>query len=188
MFRIIALVSGMTFISLPQAQSAEPYQGFNLHGQAINPVCIHKMRPWLSDGGIIVRSIVLENCQNSNWGSHGDSITFDNDSVSAIIEGEAFKYRVIGKTTTGLFVLLTTNNYITTYRIEEQIIQPDVLKPQTEKVHILTAIGDSWVPCLSQARVQGNKLIIEKRAFDPDAPRPEQCKDQIETVEAEMRP
>jgi hypothetical protein len=188
MFRSIALLGAMTLMSLLQAQAAESYQGFNLDGQAINPVCIHKMRPWLSDGAIIVRSIVLDNCQDSNWGFHKEPVTVEDDSVSVVIEGEIFKYQVIGRTLSGLFVLLLTDNYITTYRIEEQTIQPDVLKPQTEKVRVLTAIVESWVPCFSQARVEGNKLIIEKQIFDPNAPRPEQCKDETETVEAEMKP
>jgi hypothetical protein len=189
MVRGIALVGAMTVASLSPAQAAEPYQGFNLGGQAINPVCIYKMRPWLSDGDIIVRSIILEHCQNSNWAFHDDRVKIEaNDAVSVRIEGRTFAYEVIGKTASGLFALHLTDNYIATFRIDEQTIQPDLLKPQARKVHVLTALADTWVPCFSQARVEGNRLIIEKQVSDLNAPRPDRCKKAMETVEAELLP
>lgn len=182
----IILVGIIMLVTLAHSQAAEPFHGFNLNSEAINPVCINKMRPGLSDQGIIVKSIILENCQNSNWGFHSKPINIKGNEISTELEeGEVFSYEVIGKTDSGLFIVFHTG-YIAAYSIEEQIIKKDLLKPETEKIHVLTIIGDSFVPCFMRAKLKGNILIIDKHVFNLEASNAEQCKDEMETFKYQI--
>jgi hypothetical protein len=185
--KVLSTASIITIIAL-QAQAAQPYKGFNLNGQAINPVCISKMRPLISDGGIIVKSIVLEQCQNSDWAFHDKPISTTENKVTTEIEGENFSYEVIGKTDSGLFIVHHTGNNIAAYRIDKQTIKPDLLKPETKKVHTLTNVGESFVPCFKSAKVKGNTLIVEKHVYDPNASHAQECKDETETVKYKIKP
>lgn len=108
--------------------------------------------------------------------------------VSTEIEGENFSYQVIGKTDSGLFIVQHTGNDIAAYRIDEQAIKPDLLKLETEKVHILTVVSDSFVPCFKQAKVKGDTVVIEKQVSDLRASHAEQCKEETETVEYKIKP
>src|SRR4051812_34466941 len=93
-----------------QVAAAEPFFGFNLNGEAIDPVCIHHMLPWISDGGTIVKSIVLEECQGSNWAYHKGEVEVSGNVVSVDdVEGARFGYEVFGRTASGLFILAHQN-------------------------------------------------------------------------------
>jgi hypothetical protein len=167
-------------------KSVEKFGGFSVNGEAINPVCISRMRPWQSDKDIIVKSIVLEECQKSNWAFHEKPIDIKNDVVSTEVEGENFGYKVIGKTDSGLFIVHHSGNELAAYRIDEQQVKPDMLKPDTRKVHVLTVVSDTFVPCFKRATVDGDTLIIEKNAFDHKAPRATQCKPEVEKTEIKI--
>lgn len=167
-------------------KSVEKFSGFTVNGEAINPVCINRMRPWQSDKDIIVKSIVLEECQKSNWAFHEKPVDIKNGVVSTEVEGESFSYKVIGKTTGGLFIVHHSGNELAAYRIDEQQVKPDMLKPDTRKVHVLTTVSDTFVPCFKSARVDGDTLHIEKNAFDHKAPRATQCKSEIEKVDYKL--
>jgi hypothetical protein len=175
-------------------QAEEKFLGFNIGGEVINPMCLQKMRPWFSDGGIIVKSIVLDNCQNSNWAYATNPITIDGNVVSTKVEGavasevesEVFSYEVVGRTDSGVFVLRLSDNWVAAYRIDEQVVKDELFKPQTSKVHVLIALGESWVPCLQKVEVKGNKVVIEKQIYRQDAARSDQCDTRMETVEYDI--
>lgn len=186
MIRHLAVI-GVLWAAMTQAQ-AEPFQGFNLEGKAINPVCLQKMAPWISDNGIIVRSIVLETCQDSNWAFNDQPVQVAGDTVSTVIEGEPFSYQVLGKTTSGVFVLKQTGNEIYAYRIDVVAAKPDLLAPATQQVHVLTVLSQSFVPCLQSAVVQGDKLVVKKQVSDMNASRAEQCKSRIQTMQYPIAP
>ncbi|HPA39702.1 MAG TPA: hypothetical protein PLV04_13215 [Phenylobacterium sp.] len=188
MIRRLAMIGAVWCAAAAQAQAAEPFQGFNLGGKAINPVCLQKMAPWASDNGIIVRSIVLETCQDSNWAFNDQPVQVAGDTVSTVIEDEPFSYQVLGKTTSGVFVLKQTGNEIYAYRIDVVATKPDLLAPATRPVHVLTVLGESFVPCLQSAVVQGDKLVVKKQVSDMNASRAEQCKTKVQTVQYPIAP
>lgn len=194
MLRIIAYSMLFILVFGGSSEAEEKFLGFNIGGEVINPMCLQKMRPWFSDGGIIVKSIVLDNCQNSNWAYAANPITVDGNVVSTKVEGavasevesEVFSYQVVGRTDDGLFVLRLSNNWVAAYRIDEQVVKDELFKQQTSKVRVLTALGESWVPCLQKLEVKGNKVVIEKQIYHPDAARPDQCDTRMETVEYDI--
>lgn len=170
------------------AQAAEPFQGFNLGGKAINPTCLQKMVPWASDNGIIVRSLVLETCQDSNWAFNDKPVEVTGDTVSTTIEDEPFSYQVLGKTTSGVFLVLQTGNEINAYRIDVTPVKPDLLEAKTKPVHVLTLLSQSFVPCLQSAVVQGDVLVVKKQVSDLNAPHAFQCKTKIQTLRYTIAP
>jgi hypothetical protein len=177
-----------------RSEAEERFLGFNIGGEVINPMCLQKMRPWYSDGAIIIKSIVLENCQNSNWAYAVNPIVVDGNLVSTKVEGavasevesEVFSYEVAGRTDSGVFVLMLSDNWVAAYRIDEQVVKDELFKPQTSRVHVLTALGESWVPCLQKVAVKGNKVVIEKQIYHQDAARPDQCDTKMEMVEYDI--
>ena len=183
-----ALIGAILLGAASQAQAAQPFQGFNLGGKAINPVCLQKMVPLMSDNGIIVRSIVLETCQDSNWAFNDQPVQVEGDTVSTVIEDEPFSYQVLGKTPAGVFVLRQTGNEIYAYRIDVVAAKPDLLAPATQQVHVLTVLSQSFVPCLQSAVVQGDKLVVKKQVSDMNASRAEQCKTKVQTVQYPIAP
>lgn len=188
MIKRLALTGAMLCAMVAQAGAAEPFQGFNLGGKAINPTCLQKMQPWASDSGIIVRSIVLETCQASNWAFNDNPVEVKGDTVSTTVEDEPFSYQVLGKTTSGVFLVLQTGNEINAYRIEATQVKSDLLAARTTPVHVLTLLGQSFVPCLQSAMVQGDKLVVKKQVSDMNAPRAEQCKTKVQTVQYAIAP
>jgi hypothetical protein len=191
MSRIFVSAVLVMMASVPQAQaqtalptkSVEKFGGFSVNGEVINPVCISRMRPWQSDKDIIVKSIVLEECQKSNWAFHEKPVDIKNGVVSTEVEGESFGYKVIGKTSSGLFIVHHSGNELAAYRIDERQVRPDMLKPDARKVHVLTLVSDTFVPCFKNARIDGDTLHVEKNAFDHKAPRASQCKPEVEKME-----
>jgi len=167
-----------------------------LDSKVINPLCLEQMHPWLSDGVIIVKSLILDYCQDSNWAFDYNPVevkgnivsTKVKDAVDSEVTSSTFSYEIVGKTDNGLFIARLSENEIAAYTIEEKTINSDLLKPDPAKVHILTQVALSFVPCLQSAWVEGNKVFVTKNVYDQDAPRPEQCKPQTETLSYEVSP
>lgn len=98
----------ISILLLMPAFAQSQLSGFTINNQAINPACVNLTSTWLSDHGIIVRSIVPANCQNSNQAYAGQGAKVDKQgAVCYADKGEHFCYRVIGKTSNGLYVLNT---------------------------------------------------------------------------------
>ena len=187
MFRRLAAVCALSFFSITlNVQAEEALGGFTLGGEPINPVCIGKMQPWISDRGIIIKSIVLETCQKSNFGFHKKRVNVADGNVSAELEGGPFGYKVVGETDSGLFILQQSENVIGAYRIEEQEVKPDLFKPDVEKVHVLTSVANSFVPCLKKLAVKGDAVLVEKHVYDPKAPHAQQCGEKRESAEYKL--
>lgn len=188
MLKRFALVGAILMASLSQAHAAEPFKGFNLAGKAINPVCLSKMAPWISDTAIIVRSIVLETCQDSNWAFNDSPVKIKGDTVSTEIEGESFSYEVIGRTTSGVFLVSQSGEQIFAYRIDVAQVKADLLEGKARPAHVLTALGQGFVPCFLSAKVKGDVLVVQKQVSDLNAPRSDQCKSKIEMVQYPIAP
>lgn len=173
----------LTFLALStQAQASDALRGFSLYDKAINPVCIKNMLPNVSDSGIIIKSIVLEACQESNW-AHYKNLTVTDDVVTAEMEKESFSYQVIGKTKSGDYVLKLSGNKIAAFRISEQLTPPNY---NSDKTHILTVVSESFVPCLKSVKLEEDKVLIEQNEYDPKASHAQQCKGEIKTLEYKL--
>jgi hypothetical protein len=196
MFRFMALVVLFLAASIGRGQAEEKFFGFNLGGKVINPLCLEHIHPWYSDGSIIIRSLILDYCQDSNWAYDdypvevkGDVVSIKlKDGVDSEVSSSTFSYRIIGKTDNGLYIAWLAGNEMAAYTIEEKTLATELFDRKPDKVHILTQVGLSFVPCLQKAWVEGNKVFLTKNVYDQDAPRGGQCKPQLETVSYEVSP
>jgi hypothetical protein len=161
--------------------ATNPLHGFSLTDEAINPVCIQKIYPLLSDQSFIIRSIILEECQKSNFGFHNSEIKTQENAVFTNNADGLIKYEIIGKTDNNIFILFFNGN-IAAYTINEKLIKSDLFKNEKKKAHILTVIGYSFVPCFKKAHIEGSILVIEKNIYIPNASRAKQCTDTSHVV------
>jgi len=196
MFRYMFLAVLFLAASFGRGQAEEKFYGFTLDGKVINPLCLEHMHPWLSDSVIIVKSLILDYCQDSNWAADDNPVevkgnvvsTKVRDAVDSEVTSSTFSYEIVGKTDNGLFIARLPENEIAAYTIEEKTIKSDLLKPDPDKVHILTQVALSFVPCLQKAWVEGNKVFVTKNVSDQYAPGADQCKPAMETLSYEVSP
>lgn len=165
------------------------YEGFNYQGKVINPKCVNLLQAWNSESlkyGIIMESIVIDSCQDSNIASEGtDYSVSENGTVSYYEDPKDaytyFGYRVVGITQNNVFVLRHSGN-IGLYRLNKQNVIFDFSKSDAKSVKVLTKLSDSWIPCFTSAKIQENTLLIIKDVWDPSKPRSSQCTDVSETL------
>ena len=158
---------------------------FKIDGQVINPACIKLMQPWKSEhSNIIVRSIVLENCQNSNVAFSGIQ-AYKNGETSYCEDPNdghtCFEYKYLGKTDDGTYFLFH-QGYVGAYFISEKKLKDDLKVKKSTRLHVLTKIGDSLIPCFQEATIDKNQLIIVKKKFDAYQPTAFQCQKESETI------
>ncbi len=171
----------------PRTAAVEHPEEFLLEGKVINPKCVHLLQASISEhASIIVRSVILETCQESNLAYEGQQYTKNQDGTILYCEDpedwhSCFSYRVLGRTANGIF-LLYHGPTIGAYEIVGSEVTFDFLEGGKQEVHVLTKLGESHVPCFRSAQVDGNNLKITKRVFDAEAPRAFQCKDEEETI------
>lgn len=175
------------------AQDKEPLSpivfGFRHNGNIINPKCINLLQTFESESpefGIILRSVIIDSCQESNLAFKGRDYHLSSDgSVSYygdLDDGHSyFKYEVLGKTERGVFAL-AHSGYIGLYRLESQPVDFDFNYSNEQMVSVLTKLSQSWMPCFRTAQVKGNQLQVIKHVWDPAASRVEQCSEKLETV------
>lgn len=193
MIRSMLIATLFLAASCAHGQAAEKFYGFTVKGEPVSPVCLEHIHPWLSDTDIIIKSVILDYCQDSNWTFAFNPIKIDGDLVSSRIKGEedseiesaTFSYRVIGKTDNGMFILeLPGNNEIAAYTITEQTIKSDLFDPKPEKMQILTQVSLSFVFCVDKAWVKGNTVSVQRHVRDDNA----HCTDKVETVSYDVAP
>ncbi|CAE6900989.1 hypothetical protein ACOMICROBIO_GDFFDHBD_01518 [Vibrio sp. B1REV9] len=175
------------------AQDEEPLSsivyGFHHNGNIINPKCVNLLQAWNSESpqyGIILRSVIIDSCQESNLAFKGRDYHVSSDGSVSYYEDpddghSYFKYKVLGKTERGVFALAHSGN-IGLYRLETQPVDFDFNNSNEQMVSVLTKLSQSWVPCFESATVQGNQLQVEKHIWDPAVSRAEQCSEKLETV------
>jgi hypothetical protein len=196
MFRFMML--GVLFLAASPGSSEadEKFFGFNLDGKVINPLCLEHIHPWYSDSTIIVRSLILDYCQDSNWAYDDYPVEVKDgvvsiklkDRVDSEVSSSTFSYRIVGKTDNGLYIARLAENEMAAYTIEEKTLATELFDRKPEKVHVLTQVGLSFVPCLQKAWVAGNKVFLTKNVYDRDAARDAQCKPQLETLSYDVSP
>jgi hypothetical protein len=172
--------------SLSNALALDISREFAIKDEPINPICIKNMLPLMSDRGIIVKSIVLDHCQNSNWAFTEEDVIVDGDSVTAKSDGENFTYKVLGKIKSDIFILHLTGNIIGAFKLENSKLRLNIASDIIEDLTILTYIGDVFVPCFVELKIEDNKVTIEKYKDDMNAGNSEACKTTTETIEIEI--
>jgi hypothetical protein len=173
----------------------EKFFGFNVKGEAINPLCLEHIHPWYSDSVIIVKSLILEYCQHSNWAfadypikEEGDVVSVKlKDGVDSALSSSTFSYQIIGKADNGLYIARLALNEIAAYTVTEQTLKSDLFTPDPDRVHVLTQLALSSVDCLQKISVKGNTVTVEKNVVDEHASRQE-CTSKIETITYDVAP
>ena len=87
--------------------STSLFHGFNLEGEIINPKCVELLQTDISENtNIIIRSVILEECQGSNLAFDGQDYAIeDNDTVGFGEGHDYFSYSVLGRLENGDFLI-----------------------------------------------------------------------------------
>lgn len=161
--------------------------GFSYKGEIINPQCVDLLQAWISEAhSIILRSVVIDNCQDSNIAFEGQNYEVSPDGTVYYIENPKdhhsyFGYKVLGETERGIFALLHSGS-IGLYKLETKPIRFDFSKSEIQNVKVLTKLSETYTPCLISAKIKGNQLEVIKNIRNSDAPRAFQCEEDIEKI------
>ena len=93
------LLQIITFLLLTNLSSLSAAELLKIDGEVVNPVCIKLMQPWLSekvDEPVIIRSIILDTCQNSNLAYGGQNPTISDDKKVSFYEDPNDGYSYFG--------------------------------------------------------------------------------------------
>ena len=183
------LISLLVLTSAPVfAESASnKNHGFNYKGQAINPNCVNLLQTWSSENAnTIIRSIIVDTCQESNLASEGADFSSKEDGTIYYYEDpddrwSYFGYKVIGKSSEDIFVLQHGRS-IGLYRLEHKNLSFDFSVNTLDSVRVLVKLSEADIPCFQSAAIVGNQLMITKKVWDDNAPRAKQCKNSLETI------
>jgi len=178
----------ITFILLIGISSLFGTSKFLINGNTINPACIKILQTSLAESSeIIIHSLVLESCQDSNLASVGMN-SYKKGETSFCSDPDdghtCFSYKVLGTTKNNIFYLFHSG-YIGAYTIKKQPIY-NLETNKSLTVHILTKVGSSFIPCFQSARIDKNKLLITKKIFDAYQPTAFQCQTKLEELTFEI--
>ena len=160
-----------------------------INGKVVNPACIKLMQPWLSenvDSPVIIRSIVLDTCQNSNLAYEGRKPTISDDKTVSFYKDpdnghSYFGYIYLGKTSKGKNYIYH-NGTIGSYTITKENMITDFKKNTSKSVTVITKLGSSFIPCFQSAIIKDDILVVKAKKYDPSKPTAYQCGDTIETL------
>ena len=183
------LISLLVLTSAPVfAESASnKNHGFNYKGQAINPNCVNLLQTWSSENAnTIIRSIIVDTCQESNLASKGADFSSKEDGTIYYYEDpddrwSYFGYKVIGKSSEDIFVLQHGRS-IGLYRLEHKTVSFDFSVNKLDSVRVLVKLSEADIPFFQSAEIVGNQLMITKKVWDDEAPRARQCTSTEKTI------
>lgn len=178
-----------TFLLIISLSTLSGSELLKIAGEIVNPACIKLMQPWSSeslDSTVIIKSVVLDTCQNSNFAFNGQKPTIDDNGTVSYYEDPTdahsyFAYRYLGKTSKGTSYIYH-NGTIGAYIITQENIIKDLQKSTTKSVSVISKLGDLFVPCFQYAVVKNDTLIVKVKKFSPSRPTAFQCSDTIETL------
>ncbi len=190
---VLVLTFGALASGTPPARavSTTGFFGFTLGSEIINPKCVNLLQTWISEkASIIVQSVVLKTCQNSNLAFEGKTYKVDDDGKVSYQEPDdptsQFSYQVVGRTDNGYHALYH-DGYIGIYKIENRDLYFDINSQPKRPVAVLSKIGStSFLPCIDSMHVDGSFIVIKKAVFDPNQPRAFQCTKDRETMRIEV--
>ena len=183
------LLQIITFLLLTNLSILSATELLKIDGEVVNPACIKLMQPWLSentDSPVIIRSVVLDTCQNSNLAYDGQKPTISDDKKVSFYkdpnDGHSyFGYTYLGKTSKGKNYIYH-NGTIGVYTITKENMITDLQKNTSKRVTVINKLGDSFVPCFRSASIKDDTLVIKVKKYDPSKPTAFQCGDRIETL------
>lgn len=154
---------------------------FRVGKEPVNPACIVRMKPLMSDNAPIILSISVDACQHSNWAAIEGKISEEDNVVSATVDERIENYRVLGVSPRGEHILLH-DGVIGIYRLDKNTRRTALTKPDFKDTMTLSLVASEFVPCFKGSEVKGKRLVVEKQVYDAAAPRAQQCTDKLETV------
>ena len=183
------LLQIITFLLLINMSILSASELLKINGKVVNPACIKLMQPWLSenvDSPVIIRSIVLDTCQNSNLAYEGQKPTISDDKKVSFYkdpnDGHSFfGYTYLGKTSKGKNYIYH-NGTIGSYTITKENMITDFKKNTSRSVTVITKLGSSFIPCFQSAIIKDDILVVKAKKYDPSKPTAYQCGDTIETL------
>ena len=178
-----------TFLLLVCLSSLSARELLKIDGEVVNPSCIKLMQPWLSenaDSPVIIRSIVIDTCQNSNLAYKGQKPTISDDKTVSFYKDiddahSYFGYTYLGKTSKGKNYLYH-NGTIGVYTITKENMITDLQKNTSKRVTVISKLGDSLIPCFQSASVINDALVVNLKKYNPNKPRAFQCSDTLKTL------
>ncbi len=178
-----------TFLLIISLSALSASELLKIAGEIVNPACIKLMQPWSSesaDSTVIIKSVVLDTCQNSNLAFNGQKPTIDDNGTVSYYEDPTdghsrFVYQYLGKTLKGTSYIFH-NGTIGAYAITRENVITDLQKNTIKSVAVINKLGDLFVPCFQSAIVKNDTLIVKVRKYSPDKPSAFQCSNIIETL------
>ena len=177
------------FLSLAYLMPLNASELLKINAKVVNPACIKLMQPWSSENAnspIIIKSIVLDACQESNLAFKGQNPVLGDDGTVTYYEDEndvhsRFSYRYLGVLSNGRHYIYH-NGTIGVYSISKEDIVIDILKNATKSVSVINKLGDSLVPCFQSSVIKNDTLVVKVKKYNPEKPSAFQCSDMIETI------
>jgi len=166
MYFLRMLVLGMVLFSSEASSEELNRFGFTHAGQPINPKCVNLLQPWMSDYGIIVRSLVIDTCQDSNLAFEGrENVSLSDDGTVSYYEDPNdghtyFGYKVLGVTQNNIYVLQHMGE-LGFYKLEKMELKP-YFNEQTEMSTVLTKLSSDDSYCFVSASIENNIAVITR--------------------------
>jgi len=178
-----------TFLLLANLSILSANELLKINGDVVNPACIKLMQPWSSENAkspVIIRSIVLDTCQNSNLAFKGqEPIISDDKRVSFYKDPDDghsyFGYIYLGKTSKGKNYIYH-NGTIGAYTITQENMIIDLQKKTSKNVTVINKLGDSFIPCFQSAIIKDDKLVVTVKKYIAAESASRKCSDKIETL------
>ena len=170
MYFLRMLVLGMVLFSSEASSEELNRFGFTHAGQPINPKCVNLLQPWMSDYGIIVRSLVIDTCQDSNLAFEGrENVSLSDDGTVSYYEDPNdghtyFGYKVLGVTQNNIHVLQHMGE-LGFYKLEKMELRP-YFNEEAEISTVLTKLSSDDSYCFVSARIEKNIVVITRSKRD----------------------
>ncbi len=185
----MTLLRIITFLLLIDLSVLNASELLKINREIVNPACIKLMQPWSSENSnstVIIKSVVLDSCQNSNLAFEGRIPTIDDNGTVSYYEDTTdthsyFAYRYLGKTTEDISYIFH-NGTIGAYTVTRKNIITNLQHNTTKRVSVINKLGDLFVPCFQYAVIKNDTLIVTVKRYNPNKPGAFQCTDIIETL------
>lgn len=179
----LLLIVFLLFSNFAYAQNQKIPESFKINGEYINPKCIEQLSTWISEtDNIIIQSVVLETCQNSNLAFEGKN-TFYKEKNKIGHRGnlddphDDFFYSYEATLPDNKHIL-SHGGSLSLYKITNKRLGFSVLNNDYREVHVLSKIAEiGFFHCFQNATVSENRLIVNRRIYYPENPRATACDD-----------
>lgn len=192
--KLLLLITLLVFGHAAHAEEHSIPDSFKINGEFINPQCVEQLQTWISESdSIIVQSIVLDTCQDSNLAFEGRETFYQNGNEIGYT-GDAddahddFSYTYQASLSDNKHILSHGSDLVL-YEIMNKRLAFDVAENDFRDVHVLSIIGSiGYFHCFKSAEISENTLTINRRVYYPENPRATACDDnKTEQIKVDLR-